>query len=42
MYPTEKQKNLIEKSAGCSRYIYNYFLKISGNKKYIKAFDYIK
>lgn len=42
MYPTEEQMNLIEKSFGCSRYIYNYFLKASENKKYIKAFDYIK
>ena len=25
-YPTEEQKNLIDKSFGCSRYVYNYFL----------------
>ena len=33
LYPTEKQIELIEKSFGCSRYIYNYFL--GKNKKYI-------
>lgn len=26
IYPTEEQKNLIDKSFGCSRYVYNYFL----------------
>ena len=26
LYPTDKQRELIEKSFGCSRYIYNYFL----------------
>lgn len=29
MYPNETQKELIEKSFGTSRYIYNYFLKKS-------------
>ena len=42
MYPDDKQKILIEKSFGCSRYIYNYFLNQSKNKTYIKFFDYIK
>ena len=42
MYPDDKQKILIEKSFGCSRYIYNYFLNQSKNKTYIKSFDYIK
>ena len=40
MYPTDKQKELIEKSFGCSRYIYNYFL--DKNKNYINAYDEIK
>ena len=42
MYPNHEQKILIEKSFGCSRYIYNYFLNLSKNKKSIKAYDYIK
>ena len=42
LYPTEEQKVLIEKSFGCSRYIYNYFLDKTKGKKYIKTFDYIK
>lgn len=40
LYPNEKQKNLIEKSFGCYRYIYNYFL--DKNKNYINSFDSIK
>lgn len=40
LYPTDEQINLIEKSFGCSRYIYNYFL--SKNKNYINAFDSAK
>ena len=42
LYPTEEQKVLIEKSFGCSRYIYNYFLDKTNGRKYIKTFDYIK
>ena len=42
MYPIKEQKILIEKSFGCSRYIYNYFLEKTNGKKYIKTFDYIK
>ena len=42
LYTTEDQKVLIEKSFGCSRYIYNYFLDKTNSRKYIKAFDYIK
>ena len=26
MYPTEKQEELINKTIGCSRFIYNHFL----------------
>ena len=42
LYPNNEQKTLIEKSFGCSRYIYNYFLDKTNGKKYIKTFDYIK
>ena len=35
LYPNEKQKELIDKSFGYSRYIYNYFL--GKNKNYINA-----
>jgi len=42
LYPNEEQKILIEKSFGCSRYIYNYFLDQTNGRKYIKKFDYIK
>ena len=40
MYPNEKQINLIEKSFGCSRFIYNHFLNMSNN--YINKYDCIK
>ena len=40
LYPNTDQINLIEKSFGCSRYIYNYFL--SKNENYISVFDSIK
>jgi len=36
------KKILIEKSFGCARYIYNYFLVKINGRKYIKTFDYIK
>ena len=42
LYPNNEQKTLIEKSFGCSRYIYNYFLDKTNSRKYIKVFDYIK
>ena len=42
IYPNNDQKILIEKSFGCSRYIYNYFLNLSKEKTSIKAYDYIK
>jgi len=35
LYPNEKQKELIEKSFGCYRYVYNYFL--GKNKNYINV-----
>ena len=40
LYPNTNQISLIEKSFGCSRYIYNYFL--SKSEKYISVFDSIK
>ena len=42
LYPTLEQKVLIEKSFGCYRYIYNYFLSKTNGKSYINKFDYIK
>ena len=42
LYPTLEQKILIEKSFGCYRYIYNYFLSRTNGKSYINTFDYIK
>ena len=47
MYPTEKQEELINKTIGCSRFIYNHFLddKIKEYKKTGKsktAYDQIK
>ena len=35
LYPTKEQKTLIEKSFGCSRYIYNYFLDKTNGRKYM-------
>jgi len=40
MYPSESQITIIEKSFGCSRFIYNHFLEL--NDKYINKYDYIK
>ena len=47
MYPTEKQEELINKTIGCSRFIYNYFLddKIKEYKEISKsksAYEQIK
>ena len=41
LYPTKEQTILIEKSIGCARFIYNYFLGISKEEK-INACNYIK
>ena len=41
LYPTKEQTILIEKSIGCARFIYNYFLGISKEEK-INAYNYIK
>lgn len=40
LYPDEIQQELIEKSFGCNRFIYNYFLEC--NPKYINAYNCIK
>ena len=40
LYPNINQKELIEKSFGCYRYMYNYFLE--RNKAYINAYESIK
>ena len=40
LYPNDNQKELIEKSFGCSRYIYNYFLGLNNN--YINKYDCMK
>ena len=40
MYPNLEQQILIEKSFGCSRYIYNYFL--DKNNGYINSYESIK
>lgn len=37
MYPAEKQKDLINKSFGVSRFIYNHFLEEKNIKKKVKA-----
>lgn len=29
LYPNNKQKELINKTFGCSRFVYNYYLNIS-------------
>lgn len=40
LYLTDKQIEIIEKSLGCSRYIYNYFLNKSNG--YINKFNSLK
>ena len=47
MYPTNEQRILINKTFGCARYLYNYFLNkkqelYKTNKKSLSAFDCIK
>ena len=40
LYPNNEQETLINKTFGCTRFIYNYFLSIcKENNHYIKAFD---
>ena len=37
LYPNDKQKELIHKTFGCTRFIYNYFLNQCKENKYKKA-----
>ena len=39
LYPNDKQKELIHKTFGCTRFIYNYFLNQCKENKYKKAYD---
>ena len=39
LYPNINQEILINKTFGCTRYIYNYFLNKCKENKYIKAYD---
>ena len=39
LYPNDKQELLINKTFGCYRFIYNYFLDKCKNNGYQKAFD---
>ena len=42
MYPSIEQCILINKTFGCARFIYNYFLDKCKDNKYIKAYDMCK
>ena len=42
MYPDDNQKNLIHKTFGCVRFIYNYFLNKCNLNGYMKSFDMCK
>ena len=37
IYPDEKQRTLINKTLGCTRFIYNYFLNIQKENSYKKT-----
>lgn len=37
IYPDEKQRTLINKTLGCTRFVYNYFLNIQKENSYKKA-----
>ena len=39
MYPNDKQKKLIHKTFGCTRFIYNYFLNECKENGYKKSYD---
>ena len=39
LYPDDKRKVLINKTFGCSRFIYNHFLSKCKENGYIKAYD---
>lgn len=42
IYPNEKQKELINKTLGCSRFVYNFFLNKIKENGYKKASENIK
>ena len=42
LYPNDNQKILINKTFGCTRFIYNYFLNKCKEEKFIKAYDMCK
>ena len=42
MYPSNEQGILINKTFGCIRFVYNYFLNKCKENKYIKAYDMCK
>ena len=42
LYPNDNQKILINKTFGCTRFIYNHFLNKCKEEKFIKAYDMFK
>lgn len=42
LYPNDKQKEIIHKTFGCVRFVYNYFLDECKEKGYQKAYDMCK
>ena len=42
IYPNEEQKNFINKTFGCSRYVYNYYLNKIKNEGYTNSCTNIK
>ena len=42
MYPTKEQVELIHKTFGCTRFVYNYCLDLKRNNKYLTKFDLMK
>lgn len=42
LYPSDQQQELIHKTFGCSRFIYNHFLEYCKENGYMKAYDMCK
>lgn len=42
IYPNKKQEELINKSIGCARFVYNYFLAMANKDKYLTYIKYSK
>ena len=42
LYPNDNQKQLLNKSFGCGRFVYNYYLSKIKNDEYINAYSCIK